>query len=291
MILFFRVVPIVWLLTWAGFAYAQPAESKSLQIKGSDTMVNLVQAWAEIYMQKYPDSNIAVTGGGSGTGLAALLTRTCDLAMSSREIKKPEIEQAREKNVEPRELKVGLDGLAVVVHPDNPISHLSMAQLAGIYTGLIKNWKEVGGEDRVIVVLSREVNSGTHVYFKEHVLKFAPKGTPQEFTPKALLMPSSQAIADEIAQNENAIGYYGIGYISPAHKALWVALNDSSKPVEPTLENVMSGAYPVSRPLYFYTNGEPEGALKGFVDFTLSDEGQAIVSEMDFVPLRVVKGE
>jgi phosphate transport system substrate-binding protein len=267
-------------------APAGAKDAKSLQIKGSDTMVNLVQSWAEIFMEKNPDTFIAVTGGGSGTGLSALLSGGCDLAMSSREIKQPELESARAKGIQPKETKVALDGLVVVVHPKNPVSHLSIEQLAGIFTGRIKNWNEVGGSDAKIVVLSREVNSGTHVYFKEHVLSHAPAGSAQEFTPEALLMPSSQAIADEVSHNPSAIGYYGHGYISPAQKALAVSLDGQSPPVEPTMESIVSGAYPISRPLYFYTNGDPAGDLRAFVDFALSAEGQAIVTEMDFVPLK-----
>ena len=259
--------------------------ASSLQVKGSDTMVNLVQAMAEIYMEKNPESFIAVTGGGSGTGIAALLNDSCDLAMSSREIKPQETEQAKAKGIETQEVRVALDGLAVVVHPSNAVSQLSMEQLAGIFTGNIKNWKEVGGKDAEIVILSREVNSGTHVYFKEHVLQHAPAGSPKEFSPGALLMPSSQAIADEVAHNSSAIGYYGMGYISPAQKALSVSTGAGAG-VAPTTENILNGSYPISRPLYFYTHGKPGSDLQGFLDFTLSEEGQKIVSEMDFVPLK-----
>lgn len=250
------------------------AQPDSIQIKGSDTMVNLVQAWSEIYMEKHPESFIAVTGGGSGTGIASLISGTCDIAACSRNMKEKEIETARTKGIEPKEFIVALDGIAVVVNPKNPISKLTITQLADIFTRKIKNWKELGGDDAPIVLLSREVNSGTHVYFKEHILQNS------EFAETALLMPSSQSIADEVAQNSNTIGYYGIGYISPQQKA--VAVED----VEPSIESVTSGKYPISRPLFMYTNGEPTGFVKDLIDFILSEEGQKIVLEQDFVPVK-----
>lgn len=270
------------LMTSAAFA----KDETSIQIKGSDTMVNLVQAWSEDFMKNNPDVFIAVTGGGSGTGIAALINGTCDLAMSSREVKPKEIALAEKKGSHPKEYKVALDGLAVVVHSDNPVSELTMDQLSDIFKGKISNWKEVGGPDKKIVILSREVNSGTHVYFKEHVLRKNDAASKEEFSPDALLMPSSQAIADEITQNPDAIGYYGMGYVGKDHKAVAISQEAGSKAVYPTIDAVVSGEYPVSRPMYIYTNGEPQGGVKEFMDFILSDEGQAIVLKIDFVPLK-----
>lgn len=264
----------------------QAAHSVSLQVKGSDTMVNLVQAWSEECMKKNPKLFIAVTGGGSGTGFAALINSTCDLAASSRSIKAKEVELAEKKGVEPKEFKVALDGLAVVVNPKNPVSQLTLDQLAGIFTGKLKNWNEVGGADVKIVILSREVNSGTHVYFKEHVLRKGDEKSKEEFSPEALLLPSSQAIADEVAQNPSAIGYYGMGYISSNQKALSVAKDAASEYIAPKTEDVTSGKYPISRPLFVYTNGEPKGDVKQFIDFILSEEGQSVVSKADFVPVK-----
>ncbi len=278
-----------WLVFSLGSFYLAPcsaAQNNSLQIKGSDTMVNLVQAWAEEFMKTNPDVFVAVTGGGSGTGISALINGTCGIAASSREIKYQEIELAKKENVAPRENKVALDGLAVVVSPKNSVSQLTLDQLAGIFTGKIKNWKEVGGSDAKIVILSREVNSGTHVYFKEHVLRHNDPKSKEEFSPDALLMPSSQAIADEVKQNSDAIGYYGMGYIGKDHKAVAVGKEASSQYVLPTVENVVSGAYPISRPLFLYTNGKPEGAAKKFIDYALSPEGQSIVAKVDFVPIK-----
>jgi len=183
------------------------AAGDAIQIKGSDTMVNLAQAWAERYMEKNPAEFIAVTGGGSGTGFSSLISGTCDIAMSSRNIKEKEIALAQKKGKNPNEIKVGLDGLAVVVSPKNPVSRLTLAQLAGIFSGRITNWKDVGGVDQKIVILSREVNSGTHVYFKEHVLRGNNPNSREEFAPSALMLPSSQAIADEVASDPSAIGY------------------------------------------------------------------------------------
>ena len=258
----------------------------SIQIKGSDTMVNLGQAWSEKYMEINPQEFVAVTGGGSGTGLSSLISGTCDIAMSSRNIKDKEIALAKQKGINPNEIKVALDGLAVVVNPKNQVGQLTIDQLAKIFTGRIVNWKELGGKDAKIVLLSREVNSGTHVYFKEHVLRHGDPASQEEFAPGALMLPSSQAIADEVAGNPDAIGYYGMGYISPKQKAVAVAKDEKSAYVTPTIDNVLSGSYPISRPLFLYTNGQPQGLAKKFVDFVLSGPGQDIVVKTDFVPLK-----
>ncbi len=260
-------------------------DKNSIQVKGSDTMVNLGQAWAEKYMEKNSTEYVAVTGGGSGTGISSLISGTCDIAMSSRNIKQKEIDLAKQKGINPYEIKVALDGLAVVVNPRNPVSKLMTDQLALIFTGKITNWKELGGEDKNIVILSREVNSGTHVYFKEHVLRKNDPNSKEEFAPTALMLSSSQAIADEVAGNSAAIGYYGMGYICIKQKAVLVAKDQNSEYIAPTIENVISGKYPISRPLFLYTNGEPQGLVKKFIDFVLSKEGQDIVLKTDFVPV------
>ncbi|MFH1398120.1 MAG: phosphate ABC transporter substrate-binding protein [Candidatus Omnitrophota bacterium] len=261
-------------------------DKNSIQIKGSDTMVNLGQAWAEEYMKINPAEFIAVTGGGSGTGLSSLISGTCAIAMCSRNIKEKEIALAKQKGVIPFEIKVALDGLAVVVSPKNPVSKLTLDQLAQIFTGRITNWKEIGGEDKKIVILSREVNSGTHVYFKEHVLRRNDPNSREEFSSGALMLSSSQAIADEVAGNPSAIGYYGMGYISNKQKAVRVAKDELSEYIAPSVDNVISGKYPISRPLFLYSNGQPKGILSKFVDFILSKEGQEIVIKTDFVPVK-----
>jgi len=278
------------LLVLIAIILANPAfaakNNNSIQIKGSDTMVNLGQAWAEVFMEKNPSDFVAVTGGGSGTGFSSLISGTCDIAMSSRNIKEKEIALAQKKGINPDEIKVALDGLAVVVNPNNQIGKLTVDQLAGIFTGRIKNWNELGGKNEKIVILSREVNSGTHVYFKEHVLRKMDPNSKEEFAPGALMLSSSQAIADEVATNPAAIGYYGMGYISSKQKPVAVAKDESSEFIAPSIENVLEGSYPISRPLFLYINGEPAGLVKKFIDFVLSKEGQNLVTATDFVPIK-----
>lgn len=269
------------------FFTAIPSQAKdAIQIKGSDTMVNLGQAWAEEFNKRHPDVNISITGGGSGTGIAALISGTCDIAESSRAMADKEIKQAMDRGIKPEQDIVAMDGLAVVVHPNNPVKNLTLDDLRNIFMGNIDNWQAVGGKNKPIVILSREVNSGTHIFFKEHVLRKGDAKGPEEFSPSALLMPSSQAIADEIANNENAIGYYGMGYINSGQKAIAVADNSSSPFVPPTIENVKTDIYPISRPLYMCTNGQPKGAIKDFIDFVHSNDGQEIVKKLDFVPVK-----
>lgn len=237
-------------------------------------------------MAEHPEVSIAVTGGGSGTGIAALINGTTHLAQSSRDMK-PEEKQAVLKSTgkEVKEFHVGIDALAVVVHPSNPVSELSMEQLSDIFTGKVKRWSEVGGAAERILVLSRERNSGTHVYFLEHVLRRGnPKG-PEEFGAGVLMMPSSQAIVQEVSRSRTAIGYVGLGYVTKAEKTIAVKKDASSLGVSPSIETAQDKTYPIARPLYIYTAGEPEGKVKRFIDFVQSPEGQEIVRTMDFVPL------
>jgi phosphate transport system substrate-binding protein len=285
LILGITTTAILLLLAFAGCGRRDTGGKTALQIKGSDTMVNLTQAWAEEYMKTHPGISIAVTGGGSGTGISSLLNNTCDIAQVSREMKEAELTLARNKGLDPKMIIVALDGIAVIVHPSNPISELTIDQLADLYTGNITNWSQLGGRNAEVVLLSREVNSGTHVYFKEHVLRHGRVESKEEFTPEALLLPSSQAIADEAAQNPDAIGYYGMGYVSPGVKALKVAAAPGSVSVAPTLESVQSNAYPIARPLIMYTKGEPRDLAKEFLDYVHSPEGQEVVKRLDFVPV------
>ncbi len=257
----------------------------TLQIKGSDTMVNLCQAWAEAFMAKHSRVTVAVTGGGSGTGIAALIAGTCDLAAASRKMTPKEITLAQAHGSRPQEWTVGLDGLAVVVHPSNPIKRLTLDQLAGLFTGIIHNWRELGGNDARVLLLSREVNSGTHVYFKEHVLGTDANGQSREFAPEALLLPSSQAIADEVATNTAAIGYYGMGYLNPRNAAVAIARTAVGPFLLPTEVFVREGTYPISRPLFLYSRETLQGLTRAFMDFVMSPEGQEIVRRTDFVPV------
>jgi phosphate transport system substrate-binding protein len=253
---------------------------ESIQIKGSDTIVNLIQVWAENFAIKHPSYNVSVTGGGSGTGFASLINKTCDIAMSSRKVEEKERLAAKSNKVCLVEFKVGLDGLAVLVNKNNPVDKLTLEQLRDIFTAKITNWKEVGGQDRKIVILSRESNSGTHMFFKESVLR------NNEFSEHSLMLSSSRAIYDEIYQNPNALGYVGMGFINDKVKAISVAANKKDGYIYPTPENVTNGKYPILRPLYLYTNGIPQGVVKMFIDYALSSAGQKIVLKEDFVPIK-----
>ncbi len=261
-------------------------QSASIQVKGSDTMVNLTQAWAEAYMQTHPEASIAVTGGGSGTGIAALLNGTTDIAISSRDIQDKEIAHGKAKGIEPVESVVALDGIAVIVNPTNKIAKLNVDQLSAIFTGKTINWSELGGMGKKIVALSRDRSSGTHVFFLEHVLRKGNAKGPEEYGTSGLLLPSSQAIVDEVAQRPDAIGYIGLGYLSNKVKDVAVAADKSTVYVKPSVDTVRSKAYPISRSLLMYTNGAPQGAMKDFIDYVLSPGGQKIVEEQGFVPIK-----
>ncbi|MEM7118745.1 MAG: phosphate ABC transporter substrate-binding protein [Chloroflexota bacterium] len=260
---------------------------RAIQNKGSDTIVNVALAWAENYRDVAPDISIAVTGGGSGTGIAALINGTVDIANASRAMKDKEKEEALANGIEAIEHVVAIDALAVIVHPDNPVSELSIDQLADIYTGRITNWAEVGGNDASIVLLSRETNSGTHVYFLEEVVRKGNKENTDIFAPSTLLMPSSVGITSELRRNPNAIGYDGLGYVDPHHeKMLGIASEGSGgEHIFPTVESASAGEYPLARNLYMYTAGEPQGDIAVYMDWIFSASGQDIVAQLGFVPL------
>ena len=257
----------------------------SIQNKGSDTMVNLALAWAQTYGPLHPEVQIAVTGGGSGTGIAALINGTVDMANASREIKDEERQRALDNGVEPVEHVVAGDAIAIVVHPSNPVDGLTISQLSAIYSGQITNWQQVGGQDRPIVLLSRESNSGTHVFFLENVVRQGQEGDDTLFSPDTLLMPSSEGISAEIRQNPNAIGYDGLGYVTPDQKVVAVAPESGAAYMLPTPETARDGSYPIARLLYIYTAGQPQGAIQDYLDWIIGPEGQAIVQELGFVPL------
>jgi phosphate transport system substrate-binding protein len=275
------------LLSITGCQPSQPPEGqavkRTLEIKGSDTMVNLNQKWAEEFMKENPKVQIAVTGGGSGTGIAAMINGTTDIAATSRKMKPEEIQKARTKGIKIETHVVALDGLAVAVNPNNPINTLTFDQLAAIFTGQIRNWKEVGGPDKKIVLLSRESNSGTHVFFKEKVLQ--AKNPQAEFSPEAQLMPSSQAIADELKVNEAAIGYFGLGY-SRGLKLLKIKKDGDSAGIKPSIKTVQNKTYPIWRPLYWHLKKDAPALARRLLNWVLSKKGQKIVKELDFVPLK-----
>ena len=270
----------------AGTAEAASGTQRAIQNKGSDTMVNLALGWAERYRTLRPDVTIAVTGGGTGTGIAAMINGTVDLANASRAMKESELDQARANGIEPIEFVVAIDALAVVVHPDNPVSQLTIPQLADIFTGRITNWAEVGGWDAPIILLSRETNSGTHVYFLEEVVRQGDSNNKDIFAPQTLLMPSSVGITSELGRNVNAIGYEGLGYVTPHEKLIAVADTADSPYVLPSVASAADGSYPLSRDLYIYTAGQPTGEVAIFMEWILGSEGQAIVAQLGFVPLR-----
>ncbi|MBL7183503.1 MAG: phosphate ABC transporter substrate-binding protein [Anaerolineae bacterium] len=254
--------------------------------KGSDTMVNLALAWAEAYTVQQPEVRISVTGGGSGTGIAALINGTVDIANASRAMKPEEVEKARANGIEPVEHIVAGDAIAVVVNPTNPVSALTIDQLSDIFIGRVTNWSEVGGENRPVVLLSRESNSGTHIYFLENVIRKGEKDNQRLFSPDTLLMPSSEGISVEVRQNPNAIGYDGLGYVTPDQKTIAVAHRAGEPYIPPSIETVKDGSYPIARSLYMYTSGPPAGIIREYLDWITSAEGQEIVKELGFVPLR-----
>jgi phosphate transport system substrate-binding protein len=262
--------------------------SATIQNKGSDTIVNLALAWAERYQTLEPDVRIAVTGGGSGTGIAALINGTVDLANASRHIKDEEIQAARANGFEPVEYVIARDAIAIVIHPDNPVDELTLQQISDIYSGKITNWQQVGGEDRPIVLLSRETNSGTHVYFLEEVIRLGQKDNKTLFSQDTLLLPSSEGIGVEVRQNPNAIGYDGLGYVTPDMKTVAVSVGPGQPYYPPTVETVNAGEYPIARDLYIYTAGEPQGQIKTYLEWILSPAAQQIVLELGFVPIATV---
>lgn len=257
-----------------------------IENKGSDTIVNLALAWAETYQIEHSDVRISVTGGGSGTGIAALINGTVDLANASRKIKDEEVAEAQSKGVEPLEHIIARDAIAVIVNMENPVSELTLQQIADIYSGKITNWSEVGGEDRPIVKLSRETNSGTHVYFLETVLRLGDSENKTLFSTDTLLLPSSEGIISEVRSNPNAIGYDGLGYVPDDLKMIAIAEEAGGVYVLPAVATVNDKTYPIARDLYMYTDGEPVGVVKEYLDWILSPEAQEIVAELGFVPVK-----
>jgi phosphate transport system substrate-binding protein len=260
------------------------AATAYIENKGSDTIVNLALAWAEAYQKVRPEVRISVTGGGSGTGIAALVNGTVDIANASREIKPEEIEAVEENGRTPVEFVIARDAIAIIVHRDNPVNELTLQQISDIYSGVYSNWSQVGGEDRPIVRLSRETNSGTHVYFLEEVLRLGEESDVL-FSTDTLLLPSSEVISAEVRVNPNAIGYDGLGYVTADLKVIAVASESGSPYVLPSAETVNTGAYPIARDLYMYTAGEPSEAAREYLDWILSPAAQQIVVDLGFVPI------
>ena len=257
----------------------------AIENKGSDTIVNLALAWAEAYRAVRPQVSIAVTGGGTGTGIAALMNGTVDIANASRRMKEDEIAAARAQGVDPVEHTIAIDALAVIVNLENPVGELTIGQLSDIFTGRIANWRDVGGRDAQIVLVSRETNSGTHVYFLEEVVRRGDKKAKDVFAPETLLMPSSVGITSEVRRNPNAIGYDGLGYVTAEEKVIAVAAEPGQPYVMPSVASAADGTYPLSRALYMYTAGAPTGEIAAYLGWIVGPAGQEIVRKLGFVPL------
>ncbi len=260
--------------------------NETVQIKGSDTEVNLVQSLAESYMNKYPDASFAVTGGGSGTGIAALINQKTDIANSSRPMKEEEISSAEANGVEPFATVFAIDGLAVIVHPSLTVDNVTIDELSELFKGDIENWSDLGGEDLPVSGYGRQSNSGTYVFFRDNIVK-------GDYSTSIKQMNGNSQIVEAVKNDPSGVGYVGLGYVQNKDgslvegiKVLNVATSEGDSAVSPLeKQNVISGAYPISRPLYQYTNGKPEGKVLEFIQYELGDEGQTMVSNNGYYPL------
>ncbi len=267
------------------------AEARDLiQNKGSDTLVNVAQAWAETYREVNPDVAVAVSGGGSGTGIAAMINGTVDIANASRAMKQKEIDLAKSKGQNPIQHIVGFDALAVYLHKDNPAKSLSLAQLAEIYgeEGQTESWSQIGLEvpgckNQEMVLVSRQNNSGTYAYFRKAVL-----GKKRDYKMGTRDMHGSKDVVELVEKTPCAIGYSGLAYATDHVKLACVSKTDGSKCVMPSVASASDGSYPVARPLFMYTNGEPTGSIKTYMDWILSDAGQCIILSKGYAPIRDV---
>ena len=260
-----------------GFAscfFAMPAmAANSIIVNGSTTVLPIMQVMVETYMKNHPGVSITVSGGGSGNGIKALLDKSADIAMSSREMKDPELKLAKEKGIVPEHMAIAIDAVLPMVHPDNSVINLTRAELQAIYAGTIKNWKEVGGTDKGIVVISRDSSSGTYEAWNELIM------SKEKVTPSALLSASSGTMIQAVSKNRYAIGYDSYGYLNSSVKAMQV------DGIEGTPETAASGKYPLSRKLWILTAGKPQGAVADFIAFIMGPEGQAIVAQKGAVPV------
>ncbi len=259
--------------------YAQ----KMIQIKGSDTLINLVQRMSEVYMEKYPKTYIAVTGGGSGTGIAALINGKCDIANSSRIMEPRELNQAKDRGIDVKRVVIAMDGLSIITNKNNPVKQLTIDQLGKIFRGEITNWKELGGKDMQITLYGRQSNSGTFIFFREAILK-------GDYSQNMNRMNGNAQIVEAIKQDVSGIGYVGVGYVKNAKgiNVLKIAKDMNSEYISPlNMSAVEQGKYPIARPLNQYINGIPKGAMKDFIEFELGDRGQEIVKEEGFFPVPV----
>ena len=249
------------------------------RIKGSDTVLPAAQQTAERFMNQHPDTRVTVTGGGTGVGISALLDNTTDIAMASRPIKFSEKMKIKSAGEDVAEIVVAYDALAVVAHPSNPVKQLTRQQLEDIFRGKITNWKQVGGDDRKIVVYSRETSSGTYEFFKESVLK------NKNYMASSLSMPATGAIIQSVSQTKGAIGYVGLAYVSPRVKTLSVSY-DGKHYAAPTVENATNKTYPIVRPLYYYYNVKKKAEIDPLIQYILSPDGQDIIKKSGYIPVK-----
>ncbi len=292
-----RIRPVIAILFALLLASCQPADSsspssgassasKSIQNKGSDTIVNLALAWAERYQQEHADVRISVTGGGSGTGVASLINGTVDIANASRAITAQEIKDAEKNGIEPVQQVIARDAIAVIVNPENPVKQLTIQQVSKIYRGDYNNWSQVGGENRPIVRLSRETNSGTHLYFLETVIRLGNTEDKAIFSADTLLLPSSEGIISEVRDNPNAIGYDGLGYVTPEVKVVAISPGEGKDYILPSAETVNNGTYPIARDLYMYSRKDANETVLAYLEWIMSPEAQQIVTDLGFVPMK-----
>jgi phosphate transport system substrate-binding protein len=255
-----------------------PTSVEKIFIKGSDTILPVSQAETDAYMKMNPEHEVIVIGGGSSLGIASFIEGEVEIAMASRKIRESEIEAASVKDIEPIETVIAWDGISVIVNKGNPVESLSLKQLRQIYTGEITNWKELGGNDENIKVLVRDTSSGTYGFFKENVL------LDQEYSQSAITEPNTEAVVDDVATNTAAIGYIGLAYMDESVKMLGLGTEEGT--FYPEADLIRQGTYPLSRPLQYYTDGRPEGVVKEYIDFVLSDTGQEIVANVGYLPVR-----
>ena len=271
------VALIVVLLSMTGLAFS-PAPER-ITVKGSDTMVILAQKWAEVYMKSNPGAAIQVTGGGSGTGISALINGATDIAISSRKMKRTEMDKMKEKyNTLGVEIACAKDGITVFLHPSNKVKELTLKQLGQIYRGEIKNWKEVGGADKNIKLYGRENSSGTYVFFQEHVVE-------GDYAPSCQTLPGTAAVVNAVKKDPNAIGYGGAAY-AEGIEICKVKQDENSPGVLASAETIKNDTYPISRYLFMYIKNKPTGELKKFIDWILSPEGQKLVVETGYFPVK-----
>lgn len=265
-----------------------PSKAQGINVSGSNTMVNLGQAWAEDFDKVPGNPSVSVQGVGSGAGITALIAGTIDIAESSRKMKPAEVASAKAKGFTPAETVVAQDGLSVIVNTANPIQKLTFAQLSDIFTGKVTDWKDLGGKPGRITLVSRDKSSGSYDFFLNQVMRNGDeKNDKIQYSGSAQQQQSSQAIVQEVKANTGAIGYVGLGYVNtPGIRALPIAKTTAGPYVSPSVASVLDKTYPVSRPLYFYTKGEATGDIKKFVDYALSAEGQAVVTKLEFVPIK-----